>query len=437
MTALLAALALPLALAAGPDAVAPPPRLEAAPTLTLDEALRCARTHPHVARSAAAEAQAGARSREAFAGFLPSGQANASYTRATSNSAAAPAASGGVGLARGSTNQTFPFYAGSLNLTVPIWDFGRTLGAVRSARESEAAARQDLAAARHDVDADVRAAYFGALAAQELVQVADDTIAQMQKHLDFAQASLEVGRRTRFDVSRAQVDLTNARIQKIQADNGVATARATLAAAVGEPVGDLRLVAPSEPDGPDPVPSEAARRALERRPELAALARRIAAADEAVGAAKSAWYPVLAGNGQLGWRGEDFPLVRNWQVGVSLTWPFLDGGADLARVQESRAVVQGAQAAREAEALQVRAEVEQAALAVIEAHARRDAAAVLVAQARENLELAEGRYQAGVGTIIELADAQAALTSARAQGVRAGYDLATARARLQRAVGEA
>ncbi|HET9595253.1 MAG TPA: TolC family protein [Anaeromyxobacteraceae bacterium] len=436
MTALLA-LALRLALAADPAAVAPPQRLQAAPALTLEEALRRARSHPRVAQSAAAEAQAGARSREARAGFLPSGQANASYTRATSNSAATPGASGGVGLARGSANQTFPFYAGSLNLTVPIWDFGRTLDAFRSAREAEAAAREDLAAARHDVDADVRAAFFGALAAEELVQVADDTIAQMQKHLDFAQASLEVGRRTRFDVTRAQVDLTNARIQKIQADNGVATARASLAAAVGEAVGDARLVAPAEPEGPDPVPAEASRQALERRPELAALARRIAAADASVGAARSAWYPVLAGNGQLGWRGEDLPLVRNWQVGVTLTWPFLDGGADLARVQESRAALEGTQAAREAEVLQIRAEVEQAALAVIEAHARRDAAAVLVGQARENLELAEGRYQAGVGTIIELADAQAALSGARAQGVRAGYDLAIARARLRRAVGDA
>ena len=61
---------------------------------------------------------------------------------------------------------------------------------------------------------------------------------------------------------------------------------------------------------------------------------------------------------------------------------------------------------------------------------------MLVAQAQENLELAEGRYQAGVGSIVELTDAQAALTSARAQQVRAGYDLATARARLTRAVGE-
>jgi len=437
MTALLAALALPLALAAAPEAVAPPPRLEARPTLTLEEALRRARTHPRVAQSAAAEAQAGARSREAFAGFLPSGQANASYARATSNSAASPSASGGVGLARGTTNQTFPFYAADLNLIVPIWDFGRTLGAVRSTRESEAAAREDLAAARHDVDTDVRAAYFGVLAAEELVQVADDTIAQMQKHLDFAQASLEVGRRTRFDVTRAQVDLTTARIQKIQADNGVATTRATLAAAMGEPVGDAGLAAPPPDDGPDPVPADAARRALERRPELAALAGRVSAADEAVGAAKSAWFPVLAGNGQLGWRGEDFPLVRNWQVGVTLSWPFLDGGADLARVQENRAALQGAQAAREAQVLQIRAEVEQAALAVIEAHARRDASAVLVVQARENLELAEGRYQAGVGTIIELADAQAALSNARAQGVRAGYDLAVARARLQPATGDA
>ena len=114
--------------------------------------------------------------------------------------------------------------------------------------------------------------------------------------------------------------------------------------------------------------------------------------------------------------------MHNWQVGATLSWPFLNGGADEARAAELRGAVEQTRAARAAEVLQVRADVEQAALAVLEAHARRDVSQVLVGQAQENLELAEGRYQAGVGSIVELTDAQAALTSARAQQVRSGYD---------------
>ncbi len=429
MISLLAlALAFAATLAAEPAPLPGPPpagRGEGA-SLTLEDALSRARAHPITAGSQAQLAQASARAREAFAAFLPTGSASATYSRATSNDQRlAP-----------ESEATSPFYSATVNVQVPIWDFGRTLGQVRAARASTSAAEADLSATRQDVDTQVRVAYFGALAAEALVKVADDTIAQMQKHLEFAKASLEVGRRTRFDVTRAEVDLSNARITKIQADNGVATSRATLSAAIGEPVSDARLDERAQADAPDPRPEEAVERALRARPELAALDLRMRASEASLAAARSAWFPVLSATGQYGWRGQDFPLVHDWQVGATLSWPFLNGGADEARADERRGAVEQARAARAAEVLQVRADVEQAALAVIEAHARRDVSLVLLGQAQENLELAEGRYQAGVGSIVELTDAQAALTSARAQHVRAGYDLATARARLARAIGE-
>jgi len=443
MTAILA-LAFAATLAAAPTPLPDPPpagRGEGAspPVLTLEDALSRARTHPITAGSQAQLAQASARAREAFAGFLPTGGASATYSRATSNFASSPGTQSGGGIEQKATPEsdaTSPFYSASVNVQVPIWDFGRTLGQVRAARASTSAAEADLSASRQDVDTQVRVAYFGALAAEALVKVADDTITQMQKHLEFAKASLEVGRRTRFDVTRAEVDLSNARITKIQADNGVATTRATLSAAIGEPVGDAHLDVRAQADAPDPRPEEAVERALRARPELIALDLRTRASEASLSAARSAWFPVLSAAGQYGWRGQDFPLVHNWQVGATLSWPFLNGGADEARVAELRGAVEQARAARAAEVLQVRADVEQAALAVIEAHARRDVSQVLVGQAQENLELAEGRYQAGVGSIVELTDAQAALTSARAQQVRAGYDLATARVRLARAIGE-
>jgi outer membrane protein len=442
---MIALLALAAVLAAAPVPLADPPLARngegaSQPLLTLEDALARARTHPLTAVSQAQLAQASARDREAFAAFLPTGSVSATYSRATSNFAPSPGTQSGGGIGRAATPETdttSPFYSASVNVQVPLWDFGRTLGQVRAARASTSAARADLSVTRQDVDTQVRVAYFGALAAEALVKVSDDTIAQMQKHLEFATASLEVGQRTRFDVTRAEVDLSNARITKIQADNGVATTRATLSAAVGEPVGGARLDVRALADAPDPRPEEAAERALRARPELTALDLRLSAADASLASARSAWFPVLSAAGQYGWRGQDFPLVHNWQAGATLTWPFLNGGADEARAAEQRGAVEQARASRAAEVLQVRADAEQAAFAVIEAHARRDASQVLVGQAQENLELAEGRYQAGVGSIIELTDAQAALTSARAQQVRAGYDLATARARLVRAIGEA
>jgi outer membrane protein len=409
--------------------------------LTLDEALARAASHPRLGEVRAAADQASARQAEAWAGFLPSGTALASWQPATTTPGSSTSTAPGPGtllpsvgspsLAGGIT----PFYSASIVVTQPIWDFGRTLRQVRSARLAEEAAGFDVAAVGGDVELQVRSAYYGALAAEELVAVADDAVQQMEKHVAQAQALLEVGRRTRFDVTRAQVDLASARIARIQAESGLAAARAGLAAAIGEDVGQAALVRPADlPD--EPVATEAAvTAALAQRAELSALRQRVSSQREAVAAAASAFYPVVSATGQLQWKGTDFPISRSWQVGVTVSLPFLSGGADAARVREQAAALAQARSALDSATLQVKAEAEQATLAVGDARARRQASETLLAQARENLEMAEGRYASGVGNIIELADAQAALTAARGQHVRASYDLATARARLAKATG--
>ncbi|HEY6002561.1 MAG TPA: TolC family protein [Anaeromyxobacter sp.] len=398
-------------------------------TLTLDEALARARSHPQISAARAAVEGASARAAEARAGFLPSAAATADATAATDNAIPARASDPRPNV----SDVLHPSLTATLTLSQPIWDFGRTLGTFRSARLSERAAEADLAAAVDETAFEVRTAYYGALAAEALLVAADETVRQMQKHVSFAEESFAVGRRTRFDVTRARVELASARIARIQALNGVALARAALSAAIGEPIADA-VLAPAEERPDDPLPDRAIAEALARRPELAALDRRIAAQLELVGAAKATFLPVLGASGQVAWSAPDVPLVRNWQAGVTLTWPILAGGADRARWREQEAAARALRAARDALALRIREEAEQSALAIIEARARRAAADVLLSQAQENLGLAEGRYQQGVGNIIELTDAQAALTAGRAQAVRAGYDVAIARARLRRAL---
>lgn len=410
--------------------------LAAAPTLTLEDALARAKHHPRVLQATGAVDQAAARVNEARATWLPSASAQAGYTRATGNYA--PSAGLNLKVPQPETNDSFPLYSASVNASQLIWDFGRTSGQVEAARRGADAARGDAESTELDVRLAVKTAYFAALAAQELLKVAADTQTQMEKHLAQAKASVEVGSRPRFDVTKAQVDLTNALITRLQAENGLATARAGLSNAIGEPIGDAVLAQPAAEGAranPDPTVDQALSAALSGRPELAALDRRIVAQEAVVSATEAAYYPSFGVNGQLNWRGSDWPLVHNWQVGATLTVPLLAGGGDAARVEEQRAALEQLRRGRDTLVLQVRLDVESATLAVTEAKARRDASALLVTQASENLELAEGRYRAGAGSIIELADAQAALTSARAQAVRAGYDVATARAKVARSLG--
>jgi outer membrane protein len=397
--------------------------------LTLDDALLRARDHAEVVAARAAIGVASARVDQARAGFLPSVAAAATAVAGTDNKVPGPSE------ARAQRSDVLhSSYGATVALSQPLWDFGRTAGAVHAAALAVRAAESDVAVTRSEIGFQVRTAYYAALTAEALLVAADETVRQMEQHLLLATEAHAVGQRALIDVTRAQVDVSSARIARIQAASATAAARSALSAAIGAPVGDVALVAPAEADG-DPAPEVAAREALARRPELVALDRRVAAQEAAAGAARAAFLPVLGASAEVSWRGAEPPLVRNYVGAVTLTFPLVSGGADLGRLREAERTGAQLRAERAALALRIGAEAEQAALAVSEARARRDVADVLLGQARENLALAEGRYQSGAGSIIELTDAQAALTGARGQAVRAGFDVGAARARLLRALG--
>jgi outer membrane protein len=123
-------------------------------------------------------------------------------------------------------------------------------------------------------------------------------------------------------------------------------------------------------------------------------------------------------------------MTWNWNAGATLTWNLFQGGLTSAQVREAEASTVGLEAQLASLQQQARFELEQARLAVRAAKAALGAAAEALVNARERLRLAEGRYQIGAGSIIELGDAQVALTSAAAQKVQADYTLASARAQL-------
>jgi len=116
-------------------------------------------------------------------------------------------------------------------------------------------------------------------------------------------------------------------------------------------------------------------------------------------------------------------------------WPLFQGGLTRAQVREAEWVEVAIDAQTESLRQSVRVEVESALLAVRGAKSEIDAAREALVNAREQLRLAEGRYQTGAGSILELGDAQVTVTQAAAQKVQADFDLATARAQLLHALG--
>src|SRR5262249_14785608 len=125
-----------------------------------------------------------------------------------------------------------------------------------------------------------------------------------------------------------------------------------------------------------------------------------------------------------------------WNVGATLAWPIFQGGLTTGQVHEAEANLDVVSAQTEALRLQIRVDVEQAALSVRAAKAGIVAANDALGNARERLRLAERRYESCVGTIIELSDAHVAVANAEAQVVQAAFNLSNARAQLLSAMGK-
>ena len=413
-------------------AEAPAPATAAATApLALTQALDLARQNPQLAQAQASVMQAQGQLGIARSGFLPAGSAGAKAGWTASNLGASP------------SSLLYETYGASITLNQTLWDFGRTLGAYLAARDQERAARAGVDAAWNAVELNVRTAYYTVLATEALVAVADQTVASNQRQLDLARGQFDVGQRPRFDVTTADVNLQQSIISQITAHDGVLLTRIALSQAVGQDVTKRTLMMPAVPEDIDLDVPRLMAEALSARPDLRAAEFQISSADQNLSAAKSAWYPILGVSASYLWNNSRYPVAgglpapdsNSWNILGTITWPFLNGGADMGRVDVQSGSLASAKASRDLLLLQVRTAVEQAVATVNEASARRVVAGKLVGQAKENLELAEGRYQAGIGTIIDVTISQTSYTSAQAQEVKAAFDLSSAWAQLQYAIG--
>jgi outer membrane protein len=429
-----------LTLALGQPATAAQEATGPGTTLTLEQALVVARRHSRLAEARAAAAGADARLDASRAGWFPSADIALGAWWAT----ASPAPKPGEKLPDRLTSAASPpgprtFGVVAAGVSQPIWDFGRTSNRIRAARAELRAAVSDVEVVWLEVDLAVRLAYHEALAAAQLLRIADETVANLERRLGIARTLVEVGKRPPSDVSKSRIDLSNGRLARLVAESTLTDLKLALAAAMGvDDLGQATLARPPSANRKDPELAEVLAASLAGRPELRSLEAQLSAQGARLDAQRSSYWPLLTAGADVAFRGVDPPaglVVPNWQLGLKLSVPLLAGGSDRARVREQEAILSGLAAARSTLVLQLRVEAQRLVSAVSAARGRAIAAEAIVVQAREHLDLAETRYSAGVGNIIELADAQTIGAAAEAQQVRSEYDLAAARARLQRTMG--
>jgi len=407
--------------------------------LTLDEAVQTARTHqPQLLQAHASTDAARAVADEARAPLLPQVAATAGYERGTANFIFRP------GLPATNANSspvatTYNFFSSGITVYQLLYDFGQTSQRWRSQQASAQATAELESSAAQQLDLTVRATFFGARANKALVSVAEETVANLQRHLDQTQAFVKAGTRPDIDLFQARSDLATAQVQLINAQNNYSQSRALLNQAMGVegPIDfDVADQSLGPAPGEDATTDQLLVEALKARPEMASIADQVRAQQLDLSSVRGQYAPSLtaAAGAALGGAEVD---KQSWnaQVGISLTWLLYQGGYTDASVREAEARIRNLKAQVDSERQQIRLQVEQVRLALGAAKASQVSAREAEANARARMASAEGRYRTGIGNIIELSDAQVAMTAASTQVVSADFQLATARAQLIQALG--
>ena len=322
-----------------------------------------------------------------------------------------------------------------------IYDFGLTAANVRAAEASADAAVASVASSGLDVRLAVETAYLQAVAYRRLVVVSQATVKSEEGHLDQAKRFVAAQAKDPIEVAQASATLANAKSAEAQAESNEAVALANLRAAIGwlDPTRQP-AVDPNWPTPPDETPGDLQQyveNARKQRPDLVALEKQVAAADAAVTAAHAERRPSLGANGAITYspNSQNWSPEPAWSAGLSLTWALWDGGRSAADVRVANANMISAEAQRDSLLVTLTSTIEQFRTQILSNRASVASSTEAVKAAQEELKLAEARYAQGLGSQIELADAETAVTTASGNLITAEWQLATAWANLVRAVG--
>lgn len=366
----------------------------------------------------AAYRQALALADAARAGWFPAINASAGATRSASSAATATS---GNAPARNSFS-----VGATVSWELDVW--GRIARTVEGADASLAASAADLAAARLSARATLAQTYFQLRAAERQQALLDASVDAYARALELTRNRYAAGVAGKADVAQAESQLRSTRAAALDASLSRSQYEHAIAVLLGLPPAGFTLAPSAAPLPVVPVAVTLPSALLERRPDIAAAERRVAAANAAIGAAQAARFPVLGLSGNTGFRNariEDLLTVpsRYWSLGPTLAAAIFDGGARKAAVGQAQAGWEKAIATYRQTVLTAFQEVEDnlASARLLEAAAAEQAAAVTAAAEAETI--AVNQYRAGTVSYLNVVTAQAAHLAAR----RSANDIATRR----------
>ena len=319
-----------------------------------------------------------------------------------------------------------------------ITDFGRTGNLVGSANLHAQAQDQAMQFTRAQILLNTGLAYFGVLRAQAVLSVAESTVKARQTVVDQITALAESKLRSTLDVSFAEVNLSDAKLLLVQAQNDLKSAQANLAAAMGLP-NETTFTLDEEPLPPQ-LPDrlvDLVRTAMQDRPDLKDLRLEEGAAQQFTKAEHDLYYPSVGALATAGFApaGEVQIPGRYGAVGLNVTIPIFNGG--LFHARQSEAELKARAAAENISDLENRVtrDVRVAYFNATTAYDRMALTRQMVDQATLALDLAHTRYDNGLSTVVELTTAELNLTQAQIADANAKYDYEAQRVNVDYQIG--
>jgi outer membrane protein len=335
-------------------------------------------------------------------------------------------------------------------VTQELYDFGRIARETAALEAGVDVEQQRERAALLELTFEVERAYFAVLAAKAILKASDDALTRARAHRDLAKAGVNAGLRSPIELTRAEADLARFETGQTRARAELEKSRINLSGVVGSdtPSLDAADVPYTPPDLPELEAAIAAAGA--RDPRILAAIAELRSEEQRTRAIAASLRPDLSltatlsgraggappsGNGSPADHSGWLPEVPNWDVGVVFSWPIFDGTVR-ARESASRAREQ----VRRDEIGLVRHEhvtaIRLAYAAVDEARRALPGLERMVEAARANYAQAEARFSSGLGTSVELADAEAVRTDSEIQLALGNFEVARARAAFGRAIAE-
>lgn len=326
----------------------------------------------------------------------------------------------------------------SISVRQVISDSGRTSSRVNSLESSHDASVESEHWQKTVLAADIKTAFMRVLRAVAMVEVQQENLSRFSEHLIRVEAFVEIGTRPPYDITKARLDLSEAQVSLIRTERELADAISNLTRTVGSPT---RIKPDITPEAllamglAKEIEVSVTPEQLQDRHDIVAGKLQYKSAEYQLINARKGLKPTLSASADHSWSGRDFPLDRSWSLGLSLSIPLWDGGLVRSQVDVARADAEAALARVENIGLNARAEHEMAVTAVKEAAKRFETTKLLVSNASETLELAEGRYEAGLSSPIELTDARVGYASAKGSHVTAFFDFMIAATNLDKSLG--